>query len=101
MTLRNDKVQGIEIWKFLKQTFELSIKTFCRKWEGKTFPKWLVIYKQLDKCHNEYYADNSDLISFCRRFSFHLIMFPITLLKGICDHIENDKLLKGKFGHFS
>ena len=25
---------------FLKQTHEVSIKTFCRKWEGETLPKW-------------------------------------------------------------
>ena len=25
--------------KFLKQTHEVSIKTFCRKWEGETLPK--------------------------------------------------------------
>ena len=34
-----------EIWKFLNETFELSIKTLCRKQEGETLPKWFVIYK--------------------------------------------------------
>ena len=28
-----------EIQKFLKQTDEVSIKTFCRKWEGETLRK--------------------------------------------------------------
>ena len=34
-----------EIWKFLNETFEVSIKTLCRKQEGETLPKWFVIYK--------------------------------------------------------
>ena len=56
-------------WKSFKQTFEVSIKFFCRKWERETFPKWFFIYKQLDKCQNEYYPDNGNIISFCRRVS--------------------------------
>ena len=36
MALRNDKVQEK---KFLKQRFEVFIKTFCEKWEGEVFPK--------------------------------------------------------------
>ena len=32
---------------FLKQTPEVSIKTFCRKWEGETLPLRFFIYKQL------------------------------------------------------
>ena len=36
MALRNDKVQDKKLNNFLKYTFEVSIKTFCRKWEGET-----------------------------------------------------------------
>ena len=31
--------------KFLKQTFKVSIKTFCKKWEEETLPKWLWTWK--------------------------------------------------------
>ena len=34
-------------------------------------------------------------------YLLELLLFPIPLLKGMCHHIENEKLLKGKFGHFS
>ena len=37
-------------WKAFFKNMEGSIKTFCRKWEGKTLPKWFFIYKQLEKC---------------------------------------------------
>ena len=80
--------------------FYASVKKFCRKWEGKTLPKWLLIFKQLEKFQNEYYLDNLNLISSCRRTCLHVFMFSISLLKrqkGICDHIENVKLSKGKF----
>ena len=67
--------------KFLKQTFEVSIKIFCRKWEGENLPKWFFIYKQLEKCQIEYYSDNLNLKRFCRRTSLHVFMLPISLLK--------------------
>ena len=64
MILRNGKLQE----KFLKKkTFEISIKTFCRKWEGETLPKCFFIFKQLEKYQNEYYPYNINLILFCRR----------------------------------
>ena len=84
MTLRNGKVQN----KKFKRTFEFSIKTLCRKWE------WFFIFKQLENCQNEYYPDNLNLTNFCKRISLHVVMFPISLPKRICDHIENDKFLK-------
>ena len=68
-------------WKSFKQTFEVSIKFFCRKWERETFPKWFFIYKQLDKCQNEYYPENPNITRFCRRTSLHVLMFPNFLLK--------------------
>ena len=52
-----------EIQKFLKQTDEVSIKTFCRKWEGETLRKWpfiLQMTKQilsLQSKFNKFYAD--------------------------------------------
>ena len=55
MMLRIGKVQNKKRKKFLKQTFEVSIKKFCRKPEEQTFPKWFFIFKQLGKCQNEYY----------------------------------------------
>ena len=39
--------------KNLKQTFEVSFKTFWRKWEEGVLPKWFSIFKQLEKCKNE------------------------------------------------
>ena len=66
MTLKNGKVQYKGNWKFFKQTFEVSIKEFCRKWERETLPKWFFIYKQLDKCQNEYSPGNRNIICFCR-----------------------------------
>ena len=67
--------------KFLKQTFEVSIKIFCWKWEGENLPKRFFIYKQLEKCQIEYYSDNLNLKRFCRRTSLHVLMLPISLLK--------------------
>ena len=64
-----------EFWEFLKRTFEVSVKIFCRKWEGETLSKWFFIYKQLDKSQNEHYPDNPYLISFCRRISLHPCTF--------------------------
>ena len=65
------KIRNLE--KFLKQTFEVSIKIFCWKWERETLTKWFFIYKELDKCQNEYYPDNPNLISFLRRISLDAI----------------------------
>ena len=39
MTKTNGKVQDKKFYKSLKQTFEVSVKTFCRKWEGEFLPK--------------------------------------------------------------
>ena len=39
--------------KVLIQTFEISIKKFCRKWEGETLPKWFLVFKQIEKFQNE------------------------------------------------
>ena len=54
MMLRIGKVQDKKRKKFLKQTFEVSIKKSCRKREEETLPKWFFIFKQLGKCQNEY-----------------------------------------------
>ena len=81
MTLRNDKVQDNKLKSFWKQKSEVSIKTFCRKWEGETLPKWLVIYKQPEECQSGYYPDNLDLISFCIHTSLQVLLFLISLLK--------------------
>ena len=51
---------------FLKQTFEVSIKTFCRKWVGETLPKWFFILQ------SEYCPYNINLIGFCRSTLFSL-----------------------------
>ena len=61
--------------------FEVSVKLFCRIWEGKTLPKWFFIFKQLKEMQNKYYPDNKNLVCFCRRTSLHALMFPISLLK--------------------
>ena len=49
----------------------------------------------------KYYPDSLSLISFDRRTSLRSLMFPISLLKSICDHINNEKVFKEKYGHFS
>ena len=38
--------------------FYASIETFCRKWEGEILPKLFFIFKQLEKCQNEYYPES-------------------------------------------
>ena len=38
MTLRNSKVHK-EFECFFKKIFEVSVKIFCRKWEGETLSK--------------------------------------------------------------
>ena len=72
------KVRNLKV---LKQTIEVSIKKFWRTWERETLLKWFFIFKQLDKCQNEYYSDNLNLISLCIRILLHVLMFPISLLK--------------------
>ena len=88
MCFESSNLHDIKKWqmqgknfKSLKKKFEVSIKIFCRKWEGKNLLKRFFIYKQLDKCQNKCYPNNSNLIRFCRRVSLHLPMFPISLLK--------------------
>ena len=66
---------------FVKQMFEVSVKTFCRKWEGEFLPKLFFIFKQLEKCQNEYYPNNLNLIRFCSFTSLELLIFSISLLK--------------------
>ena len=44
------------------------------------------------------HPDNLNLIRSCTRASLHVLIFPISLIKGTCDHIKNEKLLKEKFG---
>ena len=61
--------------KFLKQTFKVSIKTFCKKWEKKLFPNDY----QLEKCQNEYHLGSRDLMF--SRHSWHVLMTHISLLK--------------------
>ena len=43
--------------KLIKQMFYAS-KTFCRKCERERFLKWFFIFKQLEKCQNEYYPES-------------------------------------------
>ena len=47
-----------EIQKLFKQTFEASIKTFCRKWEGEALTKSLFNFRLLAKYQNKYYHEN-------------------------------------------
>ena len=70
-----------DIWIYFKfQTSEVSIKTFWTKWDRENLPKWFFIDKKLEKCQNEYYPDNLDLISLCRRTSLHVPMLPVSLV---------------------
>ena len=50
------KIRNLKL--FEKQTFEVSMKTFSRKWEGEALPKLFFTYKKLDKCQSECYPDN-------------------------------------------
>ena len=43
--------------KLINQMFYAS-KTFCRKCERERFLKWFFIFKQLEKCQNEYYPES-------------------------------------------
>ena len=82
--LRIGKVQDKKIWKILKETSGVSIKTFCRKWEGETLPKWLSIFKQLKKCqvpNAKYPLARSNVPHFSTK-------------NEICYHIGNSKLFK-------
>ena len=45
--------------------FYVSIKTFCRKWEGETLPKWFFFLSNLKNAK----PDNLNLMSYCRRTS--------------------------------
>ena len=48
----------IKNFKIFWKIFEVSVKTFFRKMEGETHPNLSFIFKQLQKCRNEYYSDN-------------------------------------------
>ena len=63
VTLRNSKVQDK--------------KHFAENGKEKLFPNDSSFLSNL-KCHNEYYPDNVDFRGFTR---FHVLMFPISLLK--------------------
>ena len=56
------KIRNLKVF---KTRFDVSIKTFCRKWEGEALLKLFFVYKKLDKCQNEYYPYNLKLISSC------------------------------------
>ena len=68
---RNLKVFKINIWSFYK--------TFCRKWEGETLPKWFFIFKQLEKCQ-KILSKFNNLNFYCLRSSQRLTLH-ISLLK--------------------
>ena len=65
--------------KVLKKIFWSFYQNILQK--NGTLPKWFFIYQQLDKWQNEYYPDNLNLIRFCSRISFHVLMVLISLLK--------------------
>ena len=98
MTLWKGKVQSN---KFKKRTFEVSIKMLSRKWDEETLLKWFSILQLFEKFQNEQYPDNLNLTAFSRCTFLHVLMLCISLLKKICNNIENDKLLKEKFSHVS
>ena len=64
-------------------------------------PQMILQFYAIEKCQNEYYPDEPKFNKFLQSYLLELLLFSIPLLKGICHHIENEKLLKGKFGHFS
>ena len=68
--------------------------------EIRNSPPMVFIFKQLEKYQIEYYPDNLNLISFSSHTSLQLLMFPISLIKRVWYHIENDKVLKDKLDIF-
>ena len=61
--------------------------------ERRNFSRMILFFNRLGKYQNDYYPDNLNLINFSSHTSFQLLIFPISLLKKVCDHIVNDKLL--------
>ena len=62
---------------------------------------WNKHLKFLSKHFGENGKENLNCVRFCRSTSLHVVMFPISLLKRVGDHIENYKFLTEKSGHFS
>ena len=61
-------------------------KHFPENWEEieiYPFPidSWFFFTPQLEKCQNEHYPDNLNLIHFCSLTSLKLVMFPISVRK--------------------
>ena len=68
-------------------------KHFAENEKEKIFP--------FEKCQNKYYPDNLNFISFCRRTSLHVLMFPISVLKSNLSSYWKWQTLKEKSDHFS
>ena len=52
----------------MKQIFEVSVKTFCRKWEGEFLPKWCFIFKQLEKMPKRIPSGQSEFDKFLQSY---------------------------------
>ena len=59
--IRNLKVFKTNIWSFYQNILQKM---------GRRNSSQMITHEQLDKYQNEYYPDNPNLISICRRISF-------------------------------
>ena len=80
MALWNGKVQDKK-FKSFKTNIWSFYQNILQKMRRRNSSQMIPQIKQLEKCQNEYYTDNLNLISFSSHTSLQLLMFPIALLK--------------------
>ena len=73
------------IKKFLKQTHEVYIKTFCKKWEGETQPKWPFILQMPKR-----------ILSSQSKFNKFLQTYIIFLIKQLFVKFVNEEFFFSK-----
>ena len=77
MTFRNNKAQDKKFEIFYNKHLKFLSKCFAENGKEKFFPNDSSFISYLINDN----SDDPDFISFCRSFSFHVLMFPISLLK--------------------
>ena len=81
--------------KILKPKCKTPFSKLHKNWKRETLPKWFFVYKQLERCQNEYYPDILNLISFCRRTFLQVPIFPIYMLtRNFFSKIHRDGIKK-------
>ena len=89
--IRNLKVFNTILWSSYQNISEKM---------GRRNSSQMFILKQREKCQNEYYPDNLNLISLCRCTSLHVLMFPISLLKRNLSSYWKWQTFEGKISSF-